>query len=302
MEIEEAERFKKTWNDLKQKESKNKTAKDKNLQVIENIVAEHDSPNTELLTKLLDEGIKLLAQNEEKESFRMLERAALLSPKNVSLLVFIGKTFFFADKFADAKKHLETAHLLAPDNFDILLLLGAIYADEAETEKARRFLSILAGNEKTSRVVNFIWGILAAFEENWTESIAAFKLALDNSEIPELQYLIGCDYFQMTDENSARRHLEQAVAADKKYSDAWFMQAVIYRSQMDEEREKNALQNAADKPEVGSQCSEMLRKNKLDLAVALPFQHFKKANKHLLTGGALRLMRFFKSEIGRVIE
>jgi tetratricopeptide (TPR) repeat protein len=302
LDIEEAERFKQTWSDLKPKESKNKVAKDKNSQIIENIVAEHDSPNTELLTKLLNESVKLLAQNEEKESFRMLERAVLLSPKNVSLLTFIGKTFFFADKFSDAKKHLENAHLLVPDNFEILLLLGAIYADEAEAEKARRFLSILAGNKKTSCVVNFIWGILAAFEENWTESVAAFKLAQENAEVPELQYLIGCDYFQIADEIPALRHFEQAVAADKKYSDAWFMQAVICRSQMDEEREKNALQNAADKTEVGSQCGELLRKNKLELAVALPFQHFKKKNARLLTGGALRLMRFFKGEIGRAIE
>ena len=106
-----------------------------------------------------------------------------------------------------------------------MLLLGAIYADEGEAEKARRLLSILAGNEKTSLIVNFIWGILAAFEENWTESIAAFKQAAGKSEIPELHYLIGCGYFRLNDEVLALRHLQRAVALDIK-----IFRRVVYAS------------------------------------------------------------------------
>ncbi|MEP6902184.1 MAG: hypothetical protein ABJA66_10570 [Actinomycetota bacterium] len=285
---------------LRNKSSQNE--KDKKSRLIENIIAEHDSPNVELFTKLLNEGVKLLEQNEEKEAFRMLERAALLSPRNISLLSFVAKTYFFADKFSEAKKYLENAHLFAPDNLENLLFLGAIYADEAETEKSRRFLSILAENEKTSRVVNFIWGISAAFEENWTESITAFKLAMGNAEIPELHYLIGCAYFHLKDEVLAVRHLQRAISLDRKYSDAWFMQAVIYNSQKDIEREKNMLQNASEMTEAGAQCLEFLRKNKLNLEIALPFQHFKKQSARLLTSGALRLSRFFRSEIGKAIE
>lgn len=271
-------------------------------QIIENIVAEHDSPNVELFTKLLGEGVKLLEKDEEKEAFRMLERAALLSPRNVPLLFFTAKTYFFADKFADAKKFLEKAFELAPDNTEVLFLLGVIYADEGETEKARLFLSIPAENEKTSRVVNFIWGILAATEESWTESVAAFKLASEQGDFPELQYLTGCAYFQKKEALAALKHFQQAISLDRNYADAWFMQAVVYRVQRDAAREKDMLENASELKEPGAQCAEFLRKNKLDLEIALPFQHFQKKNARLLTGGALHLTRFLKSEIGKAIE
>jgi tetratricopeptide (TPR) repeat protein len=302
LNIEEAEKIQQKWNELQSKDTKTKNKKSKNSQIIETIVAEHDSPNVELFTKLLNEGVKLLSKNEEKEAFRMLERAALLSPRNAPLLSFIAEKYFLADKFDDAKKYLEKAFEFAPDDPNILLLLGVIFADEGKAENARHFLSILAENENTSRVVNFIWGILAAFEGKWTESLAAFKLALGDNEIPELQYLIGCVYFNLSDEILALRHLQIAGSLDKNYSDACFMQAVIYHSQADFEREKNMLQNASEKPEAGAQCQEFLRKNKLNLENALPFQHFKKKNARLLTGGALRLARFCRSEIGKAIE
>jgi tetratricopeptide (TPR) repeat protein len=285
------------------KATPNKPGGDDNVtQTLENIIAEHDSPNVELFTKLLAEGLKLLEMSEEKEAFRMLDRAVLLSPRNISLLFFTARTYFFADRFSDAKKLLERAFELAPDNINVLFLLGVIYADEAEVEKARLFLSILAEQEKTSCVVNFIWGILAAFEGNWTESLAAFKLAFENEIFPELQYLIGCAYFQQKEEALALRHFQRTISLDRKYSDAWFMQAVIYHLQNDPERARNMLVNATELKEAGAQSAEFVRKNKLDPEAALPFQHFKKKDPRLLTGGALRLARFLKFEIGKAFE
>lgn len=287
-------------NEPKSKENKT-NAPPKTDQTIEKIVAEHDSPNTELFTKLLHEGIGLLEKNEEKEAFQMLERAALLSPRNVPLALFTAKTYFFADKFADAKKHLERAFEMSPDNTEVLFLLGVIYADYADAEKARLFLSILAEHEKKAMVVNFIWGFLAAFEENWTEAVAALKLAQEHAEFAEICYLTGCVFFQQKDFVSALRHFQKAISLDRNYADAWFMQAVIYRL-TDDEREKNMLENAAELKEAGAQCAEFLRKNKLDLETALPFRHFKKKDARILTGGALRLSRFLKSEIFKAIE
>jgi Tfp pilus assembly protein PilF len=271
-------------------------------QTIEKAVAEHDSPNGALFAKLLIEGVELLEKTEEKEAFRMLERAVLLSPRNLSLLFFIAKNYFFADKFAEAKKHLERAFELAPDNEDVLFLLGVICADAGETEKARLFLSILAENESTALIVNFIWGILAAFEENWTESVAAFKVAAAIEETAELQYLIGAAYFQQKDDAAALRYLKDAVSVDRKYCDAWFMQAVIYRIQNDERRVANMLETAAEIREAGAQCAEFIQKNNLHLKTALPFQYLKRENSRLLTGAAPRLVRFLKSQITKVFE
>ena len=271
-------------------------------QILDSIVAEHDSPNTDLFTKLLGESVKLLEKNEEKEAFRMLERAALLSPRNVSLFLFIAKTYFFADKFAEAKKYLEKAFERAPDNTEVLFLSGVIFADEGDAEKARLFLSILAEIEKTALVVNLIWGVLAAAEESWTESAAAFKLASEQVESAELFYLTGCVHFQQKDFAAALRHFQSATSLDRNYSDAWFMQAVVYQRQNDAEGVTNMLKNASELKEAGAQCAEFLQKNVLDLEIALPFQHFRKNGARLLTGGALHLTRFLKSEIGKAIE
>jgi len=285
----------------KKSEKSNSSKKDKITQTIEKAVAEHDSPNVELFTKLLTEGVRLLEKNDEKEAFRMLERAVMLSPRNVSLLLFTARAHFFADKFSDAKKYLEKAFEFAPDNTDVLFLLGVIYADEADTEKARLFLSILAENEKTSMVVNFVWGILAAAEKKLSESIAAFKVAAQAANFAELEYLLGCSFFEQNELVSALRHFQKAIAIDRKYADAWFMQAVVYHLQADE-RVINMLANASDLKEAGSQSTEFLRKNKLDLDIALPFQHFIKKDARLLTGGSLRLARFLKNEIIKAIN
>jgi len=270
--------------------------------VIEQIVAEHDSPNSELFSKLLTQTARLFEKNEEKEAFRMLERAALLSPRNLSLLVFAAKTGFLAEKFSEAKKYLEKAFDFAPDNLEVLLLLGTIYADEGETKKARLYLSILAERETTSRVVNFIWGMLAAFDENWSEAVAAFKVAAEQGASAELEYLLGCAYFQQQDFAAAERHFQNAGARAERYADAGFMQAVVYRKLNDEARAQASFEQAAMSKEPGAQSAEFLRKNKLDLQTALPFQHFGKRRARLLTGGAQRLAHFLKIEIVKAIE
>ena len=274
---------------------------DKYAPTIEKAVAEHDSPNVELFTKILNEGVRLLEKGEEKEAFRMIERALLLSPRNQSMLFFAAQNYFFADRFADAKKHLEKAFELAPENENVLLLLGVIYTDEGDTEKARLFLSILAENEKTSLIVNLIWGILAAFEEKMTESVAAFKVASEKAELPELEYLTGAALFEQQDSAAALRHFQKAASLDPQYMDALFMQTVVYHLQNEKDRATELLENVSAIREAGAQCAEFLQKNNLDLTIALPFQHFRKKDARLLTGGALRVARFLKSEIRKAI-
>ncbi len=170
-------------------EKTNETEKTSAQIKIEEIISRHNSPNAELFIHLVNEGARLLEQTEEKQAFQMFERAALLSPENVSLFLFVAENLFRAEKFDEARKNLEQAYKIEPPNPKVLLLLGAIYADEGETEKSRRLLSVLANEAKTESIVNYIWGMLAAFEENWMEALAAFKTSLGNIESAEIEYL-----------------------------------------------------------------------------------------------------------------
>jgi Tfp pilus assembly protein PilF len=300
LNTEETEKIKKAWNELTQKVGAAKTEPDQGAKMIDKVVGEHDLPNTELLARLIREGLRLLAANEEKQGFQMIERAVALSPKNAPLLTLAAENYFRADKLAEARKYLERLFEKTPENPRILLLLGAICADDGETEKARRLLSIPADDEKTAPVVNFIWGFLSAFDGRWTESIAAFKLADKNEETPELQYLIGCAYFQNGRYAMALRHLQKAALLDRNYSDAWFMQSVVYRIQKNAEGEKNAFEKALLAKESGAQSLEFVKgRREPDFETALPFRHFGQKNARLLSHGSLRLTKFFKNEIMR---
>ncbi len=277
--------------------------KDKQQQFLKSILAQHDKPNADLFLHLFQEGVRLLQASEEKQAFQMLERAALLSPENLPLLLFIGEKFYRADKFAESRTYLERAFEIAPTEEKVLLLLGSIYADAGETDAARRLLSVLANNEKASVLVHFVWGIMAAFEENWMESLAAFKQAAGGGDVTELNYLIGCVYFQLKRFDSALKFFEKAVSVDSKYSDALFMQSVIYKIRKDSAVEEKILKTIAEKRESGAQCLEYLSGKKLfEVKTALPFLHFTKAKKHLLSGSSLRLNKFFREQIYKSIE
>lgn len=271
-------------------ETENKQKKD-----LEEILSGHENPNTELFAHLVKEGIKLLEADEEKQGFRTLERASLLSPENIALQIFIAEKLFWADKFEEAKIYLAKVYDLAPQNTKSLLLSGVIFADEYEAEKARKMLSVLASFPKTMVCANYIWGMLASLEENWEEAIVAFKESLDVSETPEIQYLIGCAYYQIRNYPQALEHLEFAVLGDKKFADAFYMISVIYEILNKDNKAEKTRQMALNAKEAGAKSLKYLSKKKpVNLKYALPFVHFRDNKKRLLTNGSLRMTRFFR--------
>ncbi len=269
----------------------------------EAILNAHSDQKSELFCHLIDEGIRLLNKNEEKQAFQTLERAALLSIKNIPLLIFLSKSLFDADKFEKAKEHLETAFELDPQNMETLVLLGTIYADGREPEKARKILSLASNFPQAHSFVDFVWGFLAAFEENWLESLAAFKESLSHDDSAEINYLIGCVYFQLGHESLAIKHLEMAVSHDIQYSDAWFMKSIMYELANREELANQARLAASEAHEQGAQCIKYLKNREIMVSeISLPFQHFADIKKRLLTGSSRRLNLFLQKQIAQIIE
>lgn len=289
--------------ELFHEKKENLAVKDQQEKIFFEIIAGHDNKQTELFAHLVKEGVKLLRKNEEKQAFLNFERAALLSPKNVALLTFIAENLLRSDKIEAARKNLETAFELEPQNEKALFLLGIIYADGGKTEKARKFLSVLINHPRKNFCVNYIWGMLAAYEENWTESLAAFKQALEDLEAPEVFYLIGCVYFQLGRYKNALEFFQKTISSDIKYADAWFMQSVIYKLSGNEESVVNTRAAALESKEAGAQSLEFLKsKKELKVELALPFRHFEKSKNQILTKGALRLTRFFREQMFMAIE
>lgn len=274
---------------------KNEPAETVKERKIEEIISRHNTPNAELFVHLVHEGERYLERTEEKQAFQMFERAALLSPENVPLFLFIAEKFFRAEKFDEARTILEKAYRIEPHNPRVLLLLGAIYADEGETEKSRRLLSVPASEPKTESVVNYIWGMLAAYEENWMEALAAFKTSAGKTESSEIEYVIACCYFQLQMPEKSRPFLKSATDKDSDFADAWFMSGL---AETNAKLAETAMKKAQKANDPGAQCLEFLKgKKTFSLEMTLPFTHFKKDKPRLLTKGSLRLVKFFKSRI-----
>ncbi len=274
----------------------------KREEILQKILAFHGKKQAELFTHLVREGFGLLEEHEEKQAFQTLERAALISRGNVPLNLFVAESLFRVDKFLEAKKYLENLFELDAQNEKVLLLLGAIHADEAQLEKARKLLSVFVDNPQTGSLVNYIWGMLAAFEENWTESLVAFKQCLQTAETPEIYYLIGCVYFQLKDYKNALHYLQKAISLDAKFADAWFMQSVVYKISLDDESANASIQSALESKEAAAQCLEFLKRQKEpNLETALPFLHFTRT-KNILTKGSLRLNKFFREQIFKSLD
>ena len=280
-----------------------KELESKRKRIWQEIISNHNGSNKELFTHLIREGIKLLKDNSEKQAFQTLEKAILLSPENVPLLIFVAKIFYKSDKLQSAEKHLEKAFELSPHNLKILVLLGAIYAEQGKALQSRKLLSILASQEKTKICANFTWGMLAAKEENWQEAFVAFKEAAEISPTAELKYLAGCACFQLQNYTTAKDFFAESVEADEKFADAWFMLSVIYEITNELTNSEIARQKAFEAKETGAKCLKfMSRRSRVNLETALAFLHLREENKKLLSNGSLRLTRFFKQNIFNVIE
>lgn len=284
-------------------EDAKETPETRRERIFKNILLNHAQPNADLFAHLVREGIKFLNEGEEKQGFRTLERAVQISPENLPLLIFLAESLFRTDKFDAAKKHLEKAFELAPQETKILLLLGVIYADAGEAENARKLLSVIANKPETAFCVNYAWGFLAAAEENWMEALAAFGEALKLRDLPEMQYLTACAYFQLERFQTAREHLEKAIERDENFSDAWFMLGVIYKLSGEETKESEAFARAWQTKEAGAECLAFFKQKKdVQPSLALPFQRLKTAEKNLLTSGARRLTKLLRQEIYKIIN
>ncbi len=292
-----------SFGDSIEAKTKKRHQQSRKRKILEEIYLNHDKPNLELFSHLVEEGISLLENNEEKQGFRTLERAILLSPKNIPLLLFVSQKLFEADKFDSAKIYLENIFDLVPQEKKALLLLGVICANQRETENARKFLSVLANYTNTMVCANYVWGILAAFEHNWKEAIVAFKECLEIYSTPEINYLIGCCYFQLNDYDNALNFLQNSIELDDYFADAWFMISVVHSNLNNQEKFNYARNKAFEAKEAGSKCLKFYKqKDFADFTFALPFLHFGESDKKLLTNASVRLNKFIRKMVLETIS
>lgn len=295
----EKETLTQNWRERVDSDRVRETTETKREKVLNEILAEEVSSNPDLFAHLVKEGIRLLNVNEEKQGFRMLERALLLSLKNLPLLMLIAENYFRIDKFELAKSYLEKAKKLSLKNTKVNFLLGIINANEGETEQAEKLLKPLVTKKDKAFCVNYALGMISALKEDWAAALTAFKLANGVKESAELNYLIGCAYFQQHRYKIALRFLQGAVESDSNFADAWYMLSVIHIHLNDKKKAGEARELALQSKETGAQSLEFLKQRTSpdNLKTALPFLRLRHLKNRLLTGGSKRLTKLFHEEL-----
>lgn len=299
----EKDKLTKNWRERVDAELVKDNDKKRRENTLARILAGHGEAQSDLFEHLVGEGLRFFGENEEKQGLRTLERASLLSPKNVALLSFIAENLVRADKFELARDYLKKARNCAPKNVKISLLLGFIYADEGNSAEAKKILDALSGAKDAAFCLAYLNGMIAAVEERWTNALAAFKETLSAKNSPETNYLTGCVYFQLGRNKMAVRHLQKAVEEDSGYADAWYMLGVVYENAGEAEKARQAAEFAWSSKETGAQCLEFLkRKNAPTVQTALPFLKFKLLKTRFLRSGSMRLTRLFNEELFKVLN
>ncbi len=291
------------WQKKVKSEDLKENSAEQSQRIINAIITKYKGDNRELFEHLVSEGVRVLTQNEEKQSLRTFERALHLSPENVSLLLFMAEIQFQSDKFESAKSNLEKALLLKPKNDKVLFLLGVILANSTETERAKEYLKKLSNRSQMKFCVQYVLGLIAVFENDWKAAFEAFKETLTAFESPETHYLMGCIYFQLRKYKMAARHLQKAVETDTNFADAWFMLAVIYKILDDETKSYQSIELAWSSKETGAECLKFMKRGaEIEIETALPFFRLKDLKKNLIMGSSIRFSKLFREEVSKILN
>lgn len=289
------------------KKVKRDDKKENNQNNIENIrqkiSSQNTSEKTELFEHLVNEGMKFLQQNEEKQALQNLQRALELSPQNISLLLFIAETLFLIGKNESSQKYLESSFLIEPENEKILLFFGLVLADSLQTEKAKEVLAKLAENNSLNFCTNYILGFISAYQNDWKTSSGFFKAALAERDIAETNYLTGCVFFQLNKLKKSLRYLQKAVELDPNFADAWFMLGLIYQIIGEESKSNQSYELAWSSKEAGAICLQFIKRNKqVEVSDALPFIRLKDLKKNLIMGNSRRFTKIIWGEVSKILN
>jgi Flp pilus assembly protein TadD len=286
-------RLEKVWVDRCQKDAEQQQEDERRTQLRLRILSAYRGPEQTTFESSVNEGFLFLDDGQLARGIKCLKRAAEISPDNDSLLSFIGEHFFRTGKPRRALSYLSRAHELSPQDRRTSLLLGLAYADDGDTQHARELLNAAMRLGGPSFAAHYGLGRLFVAEENWSEALKEFKLALAVKDSPEAHYTLGCVYYQLSRDALAARHLRKALEMDTGYSEACFLLGMI----SERAGQKKAAQKYFERAKACATADPpSLRKpNGKALAEALGHANGS-ARKRLVTGGSRRLAEALRAD------
>lgn len=193
----------------------------------------------EKFKELLDKASRWFAEGEYKKGLRCLEHAAVLSPDNFSLNLFLGVAFFKERRTALSRGYFQKIYTNNSNNEFAGLLLGLSCCEEGENEEAKEILAKIVRKKIRSFSAHYAYGRLLIIEDKWDDAIVQFKKALSSKPSPEAHYILASAYFCSEQLELAESHLYKAIEADKAFAEAVFLLGLVVLKQG---KEKQALE------------------------------------------------------------
>jgi Tfp pilus assembly protein PilF len=263
-------------------------------------LAEPHEGNREAFVKAVYEGFELLASGDETPALKALERATLNANGNYTLEALLGELFFKQGKDALANTYLSRAADLKPPVPGVYLMLGILIADEGQLIKVARF-HILEGLKHGGDCFagRYALGRIYALEGNWGAARAEFQLALKARACAESQFLVALSCLKLARLRLAARHVQQSLALDENYADAYTLLGLVRQREGDAARAREAFERAALlRGKRGSQQSDEENAREPSEAALLHsvFGGARLKGKSLLTSGDKRLARLLRED------
>ncbi len=202
---------------------------------------------SEKVEGLVNEGFRLLDDNQILKGITKLSIASEYAPENSALSLFCGEHYFREGNTKLARLYLSRAHTGMPGDLRVALLLGLVCADEGEVDLAKDLLSNATAQGGSSFAGHYGLGWVFATQKNWRRALGEFKRALTARPSPEAHYVLGNLYYELNRDSMAERHLRKATEMDGEYREALFLLAQVYERTGRKELAREALRKSRRK-------------------------------------------------------
>jgi tetratricopeptide (TPR) repeat protein len=238
----ETERLERMWNERCQKDTAEHEETVYRDEMRLRILAA--SKLSEKVEGLVNEGFRLLDENQISKGITQLSIASEYAPENAVLSLFCGEHYFREWSTKLARLFLGRAHAGMPNDLRVALLLGLICADEGEVDLAKQLLSDATAQGRPSFAAHYGLGWVFAAQKNSRRALSEFKRALSVRPSPEAHYALANLYYELNRDSLAERHLRKATQMDGEYHEAFYLLAQVYERTERKQLAREALRKS----------------------------------------------------------
>ena len=225
------ESLKRRWREVSEAETVDQKRRALRAELRDFVLENYGGAEKGAFAALLDEGLSKLDSGDASGGLKALEGAALLSPDNAPLAVFIGEQFFKEGKATLAASYFGRARAAGVYGPRTALTHGLALADGAgKLEEARAAITESVERGGDSFAARYALGRLAALGGDWREAAAQFKRAHAARACPESHYLLALAQHRLGRDRLALRHALKAVELDENYAAAFYVSGLILRA------------------------------------------------------------------------